>query len=310
MMDIHKLLSRPPIAGKGNTRTFSYFSCLPPELRDIIWNIALREEGRSRIVLLHRRCIVPFAHLNSPFLSVDRQSRRNAQKFYHVKLAACNISRCSSNSSGGGGGGGGGVSSDGSEDFDLFSVLSWDGLDEDHDMAEVVDRLLMGQARTNMGAVYVSPEFDTFLLAPLLSRGSDRKMVMSEDLPLSACAQVRNLIRLMNNRLHITTFSRQEAASIWQLEVFTSLRAFKAFGIISSKSPLKDVEDLSEYSWKTGDTSWTDLALEWAWKPASPTADSKERVLESVTGWGSVGHLFVAIGEIRKKMSSLGLTYI
>jgi hypothetical protein len=70
---------------------FNKFGQLPPELRIYIWNLAIAEESRGRIVLLDmfqpgRVC--PTQDLASPFLSVSRESRDCAVRYYDCKVMA------------------------------------------------------------------------------------------------------------------------------------------------------------------------------------------------------------------------------
>lgn len=64
------------------------FNRLPAELRLLIWDEVLLEESFNRIVLVifPSKRIVPFKHLASPMLSVNREGRACAIKFYDVKL--------------------------------------------------------------------------------------------------------------------------------------------------------------------------------------------------------------------------------
>ncbi|KAK8133282.1 hypothetical protein PG999_001455 [Apiospora kogelbergensis] len=70
-------------------KAFECFPRLPSELRQDIWELTLQEEARSRPGVLfhetHHR-VMPFKYLVSPVLSVNREARSAALRFYDVKL--------------------------------------------------------------------------------------------------------------------------------------------------------------------------------------------------------------------------------
>ena len=67
-------------------KTFYKFPDLPSELRLLVWKEALLGARDTRTVVLYDGRVVPFKHLISTLLSVNQESRRCAQAFYHVKL--------------------------------------------------------------------------------------------------------------------------------------------------------------------------------------------------------------------------------
>ncbi|KAI2636989.1 hypothetical protein GGS26DRAFT_546727 [Hypomontagnella submonticulosa] len=65
------------------------FANLPPELRYIIWDLALQQEARDRLIVVCRigsPRFFPLKHHASPLLSVCRESRYLAERFYSLKL--------------------------------------------------------------------------------------------------------------------------------------------------------------------------------------------------------------------------------
>ncbi|KAK7911636.1 hypothetical protein PG985_014117 [Apiospora marii] len=69
--------------------TFPKFSSLAPELRHMIWDMALENEADNRIVLVHRLTlrVLPSKSLISPIMAVDKESRERALTHYNVKLS-------------------------------------------------------------------------------------------------------------------------------------------------------------------------------------------------------------------------------
>ncbi|KAI1136839.1 hypothetical protein F5Y05DRAFT_419793 [Hypoxylon sp. FL0543] len=69
------------------------FKNLPPEVRHLIWDEALREESSERLVLLDHitHKVLPFKSLVSPMLTVDRESRSRAVRFFDMKLFVCKL---------------------------------------------------------------------------------------------------------------------------------------------------------------------------------------------------------------------------
>lgn len=67
---------------------FRPFPRLPLELRALIWKEALREEVKTRRVIVDPTCfrVLPRRDLVSTFLSVSRESRREAKAFYNTKV--------------------------------------------------------------------------------------------------------------------------------------------------------------------------------------------------------------------------------
>lgn len=73
----------------GHTTGFTSFATLPVELRLEIWQFFLLLETKRRVVVLsHDKYprVLPFAHLASPLLSVNRESRALAQEFYACRI--------------------------------------------------------------------------------------------------------------------------------------------------------------------------------------------------------------------------------
>lgn len=68
------------------TATLHKFGNFPPELRLKVWHIFLEDEARSRRVLLWDGRVMPFAHLASPLLRVNVETRETALKFYSTKV--------------------------------------------------------------------------------------------------------------------------------------------------------------------------------------------------------------------------------
>ncbi|KAM0806582.1 putative 2EXR domain-containing protein [Seiridium cardinale] len=76
------------LADEYADNSFGKFSQLPPELRIHIWNMAIMEEARERIIIMDvfnpgRFC--PTQDLASPFLLVDQESRGCATDYYNSK---------------------------------------------------------------------------------------------------------------------------------------------------------------------------------------------------------------------------------
>ncbi|KAK8036242.1 hypothetical protein PG993_008856 [Apiospora rasikravindrae] len=68
--------------------TFPQFSRFVPELREMIWKEALKNEAKDRIALVHRdsRRIVPSKSLVSPLLAVNHDLREVALAYFDVRL--------------------------------------------------------------------------------------------------------------------------------------------------------------------------------------------------------------------------------
>ncbi|KAK7921568.1 hypothetical protein PG985_009590 [Apiospora marii] len=69
--------------------TFHCFERLAPELRQMIWDLALREETESRLVIVHRPTmrVMPHPSLKMTVMNACPESREYAQEhFYKVKL--------------------------------------------------------------------------------------------------------------------------------------------------------------------------------------------------------------------------------
>ncbi|KAI1776679.1 hypothetical protein F4818DRAFT_440078 [Hypoxylon cercidicola] len=70
------------------------FNTLPTELRLLVWNRALLEEASTgRIVFfdLDSSRVIPTKHLVSPMLTLNRESRYCALKFYSMKLTVARV---------------------------------------------------------------------------------------------------------------------------------------------------------------------------------------------------------------------------
>lgn len=68
----------------------SLFDRLPQELRVNIWELALSEQHKKRLVLLYMHeglvHMAPFKGLVIPLMSINRESRAIAQYFYPCKI--------------------------------------------------------------------------------------------------------------------------------------------------------------------------------------------------------------------------------
>lgn len=65
------------------------FGSLPPELRQEIYRLALREEAASRMVIVHRKTmrVMPHKSTKARVMNINRESRAYAQRyFYDIKL--------------------------------------------------------------------------------------------------------------------------------------------------------------------------------------------------------------------------------
>ncbi|KAK6858176.1 hypothetical protein PG995_005875 [Apiospora arundinis] len=73
--------------------TFTAFPELPPELRVMIWKLALANEAHDRIALVHRESlrIVPSKLMISPLLEVNCESRKEALRHYSYRLDILNV---------------------------------------------------------------------------------------------------------------------------------------------------------------------------------------------------------------------------
>jgi hypothetical protein len=75
--------------GMTGLTSFASFATLPVELRLEIWQFFLLLETKRRVVVLsHDKYprVLPFAHLASPLLSVNRESRKLALEFYSCRV--------------------------------------------------------------------------------------------------------------------------------------------------------------------------------------------------------------------------------
>lgn len=68
------------------TDTLQKFQEFPPELRLEVWRIFLEDEVRSRRVVVWDGRVMPFAHLASPLLRVNIETREKALEFYPIKV--------------------------------------------------------------------------------------------------------------------------------------------------------------------------------------------------------------------------------
>lgn len=68
------------------TATLHKFGDFPLELRIEVWHIFLEDEARSRRVVVWDGRVMPFAHLASPLLRVNVETRARALKFYSTKV--------------------------------------------------------------------------------------------------------------------------------------------------------------------------------------------------------------------------------
>ncbi|KAK8859756.1 hypothetical protein PGQ11_010490 [Apiospora arundinis] len=73
--------------------TFTAFPELPPELRVMIWKVALANEAHDRVALVHRESlrIVPSKLMISPLLEVNCESRKEALRHYSYRLDILNV---------------------------------------------------------------------------------------------------------------------------------------------------------------------------------------------------------------------------
>ncbi|KAI1378061.1 hypothetical protein F4677DRAFT_458774 [Hypoxylon crocopeplum] len=133
--------------------TFLKFTSLTPELRAMIWGRALHYEASSRILLLHSRRVIPNQCHYSPPLLANKESRSHAQKFYSGRLG---ISRVPTQSRRGSGSWP--QVYDGTETSYLFEAV------------DIEERALRaGHHITRQGVIYISLEFDTFIIRNFIS---------------------------------------------------------------------------------------------------------------------------------------------
>ncbi|KAK6957867.1 hypothetical protein Daesc_000656 [Daldinia eschscholtzii] len=82
------------------------FASLPVELRLEIWDLALHQEARDRLLIIGQTnnasitnesplCLLPLKHHVSPLLSINSESRCQAKAFYTVKLDVYEVPRLS-----------------------------------------------------------------------------------------------------------------------------------------------------------------------------------------------------------------------
>lgn len=199
--------------------SFDLFPELPPELRALIWKFSLHQEARSRIVPIHRRRILPGMYLCSPILSVNVESRYSAQRFYNARVSVSLISSLRL------------------LDFPNLHTfqLRCDG--GGHDMEEVMERWATATEKSSCasdrGVVYVSPEFDTFFLDNFLidQFWEDEGLWMSKELPLSACANVRDVVRGRRANIRTRIYDEREFAYVWQTAVFKNLKTYRTLAV-------------------------------------------------------------------------------
>ncbi|OTA87774.1 hypothetical protein M434DRAFT_15333 [Hypoxylon sp. CO27-5] len=69
------------------------FNKFPAEIRFLIWEEALREESSERLVIIDHSTqkVIPFKSLVSPMLTVNKESRYFAVRFFDMKLVVCDL---------------------------------------------------------------------------------------------------------------------------------------------------------------------------------------------------------------------------
>ncbi|XXG98935.1 hypothetical protein Hte_005268 [Hypoxylon texense] len=113
------------------------------ETRLMIWEEALREEASNRIVFLDTRTgrVIPTKHLASPLLSVNKESRQCALRFFGMKLTVERLKEP--------------IGFDTHNDYDPVSDTGFkQSVDEVLPLYIYNDR--------NYGALYLSPRYDIF----------------------------------------------------------------------------------------------------------------------------------------------------
>ncbi|KAI0838436.1 hypothetical protein F5Y06DRAFT_46689 [Hypoxylon sp. FL0890] len=235
---------------------FPYFDALPTELQIMIWKLAIHHEACFRLVFLHRRQVLPRSYLCSPFLSVNRQSRHFALRFYRVKLSVSPLRLDPGGSS---------------APRRLLPPLPRRE-DPTDGTSGTVRRRTAPYHGPGFGCIYVSPEFDTFMfdwsffdhLWP--DRRSYRPTQISADLPYSACADIRNLIRVTrpyyNNARSLTP---EAVATVWHTDIFTGFHPFQTCHLGLGSTLLEILPWLVGYLWQTGDFMMTDETQPWEW---------------------------------------------
>ncbi|KAK7757457.1 hypothetical protein SLS62_000472 [Diatrype stigma] len=135
--------------------SFPSFTLLPPELRQMIWDEALRKEASDRFVVITRAqvhgsavAVAPVKHLISPFLSATRESRARAQVFYDVKVEMQAFE---------------------TDEPVAFSELTWTleneiGQFPPQREVQLTKEALRREPRSK-GAIYISPKHDKFVAA-------------------------------------------------------------------------------------------------------------------------------------------------
>ncbi|KAI0006454.1 hypothetical protein F4779DRAFT_632944 [Xylariaceae sp. FL0662B] len=121
----------------------AFFKLFAPEVQDMIWNEFLLQESSDRMVILDRFTsrILPVKSLVSPLLSVERNSRRCALRFYDTELMVFKVPS-------------------------LFYELPPYGVPKpprDEQFAKTCAAIARSEAEDCKGAVYISPKHDIFI---------------------------------------------------------------------------------------------------------------------------------------------------
>lgn len=170
---------------------------LPPELRTIIWRYALLDEARSRFVFLEQLRVFLRKYLCSPFLSVNHESRCLAQEFYSVKL-------------------------------NVFFDHDLSRLSNEPRAFSIAKRIETDDNTSMEGFVYVSPEFDTFLLGNVHCHVNGRGWLqLVEEFPKEACANVQNLAKAdLSDSMN--SYNEIQVRWEWGTNVFTGCQTHRS----------------------------------------------------------------------------------
>ncbi|KAI0848104.1 hypothetical protein F5Y00DRAFT_98405 [Daldinia vernicosa] len=123
------------------------FASLPAELRLEIWDLALHQEARDRLLIIGQTknapitnesplCLLPLKHHASPLLSVNSESRYQAKAFYTAKLDVYEVPRLSK------------------EDINRNSKSSY--------QVQYINKAIQ-TASVVKGSIYLSPRYDFFV---------------------------------------------------------------------------------------------------------------------------------------------------
>ncbi|KAI1413302.1 hypothetical protein F5Y13DRAFT_198561 [Hypoxylon sp. FL1857] len=243
---------------------FYKFVELPPELQIIVWEFAFHHEAYHRLVLLRARRVVPMKYLCSPFLSVSYWCRHYALKFYNVKLAVERVQGWPA------------TSAWTRDDYKKIRSLPR-GMGEQvvcitRDIVWTKDKYY-GREPGDLGCVYVSSKFDTFMFDWSLFEQSangariDGLKLVSELVPHSVCADLRILVRATRSIFSESiVYSQEEAQASWKTDTFSGAYALRSFCIGIDNTLLRVIPWLVKYLWRTGDFAITDEARKWKWQ--------------------------------------------